>query len=215
MASYRIDGENKYFIMMDGQRASPEFEDVGIFPYFDREGRLFYTAKIGGRWSLMLGKEQVKTEIESSVNHPVFSFDGSKVVEAIKKDNGKYRIMMNGKVISPEMDGTYGIGMTQDGEKVTYGIKSGGKWFVMVNDKKVSPEFDGLWITPFFSPDGKLAYGAKQDGNKFIMINDRKVSVDIDYSVEVFYSNFVENGRIAFVWYDKEKREIIYATLSE
>lgn len=178
----------RWSAVVDGV-VGPEYDQVDRLAFGAEGGRFAYHAKKGGRWVLVVdGKEVVEAE-EFSKDAPVFSPDGRRVAQGLKKDGGWKMVALvldpvaEGEVsgvIGGEYDRGAGLPLfSADSRHLAYIGWQGRKRMAVVDGRR-GPEFDAI-TDLVFSPDGRrLAYEAawlhREDASKpdtwFVVVDD-------------------------------------------
>ena len=101
-----------------------------------------------------------------------FSENGRRVAYAVKKKNGTYAVVFNGKE-GKAYDGLNDIVLSPDGLRVAYAARKGNKEYCVVDGKESKPYTDVA--NPVFSPDSAVvAYEAKRNDTWYIAVGNRE-----------------------------------------
>jgi Tol biopolymer transport system component len=215
----------KFLLMCDGERISPDFEWVSL-PFIDEDGKkLVYAAQLNERCYFIVNDKHIPLEIYRA-GTPVFSPDNGKLVFCAKKSEKhsclvSYDLTENKmSTISDFYSDVSSPAFNCDGTKVVY---TADHRFVMIYDfhSHRTERIPGDMFSqeaPVFSPDGKtVAYKAKVrlaagDGVEVfhVFVNDKKVTpfyAGMDLAAE----HFSETGEVCYAAYEVISKRIIIA----
>lgn len=104
------------------------------------------------KWTVAVDDKPWSCTFGECVLPPCFDSQGVTAV-AIARDNGKWFMVANGKVLEDPCDNIWPPVFSPDGDKMFYKIEKNGKFYIAVNGKIATGAYDMLW-DPILSTNG-------------------------------------------------------------
>ena len=156
------DGD-KWYVVENDQRSRPYDRVVGQLVYSPDSTRLAYITVRGEHWRVSVNNQLSKLHKQIG-GKPVFSPDSSHLAYWAKQPNGRWAVVLDGKVdLNYEADAYHELVFSSDSSRLACFVRRGKHWRAVV-DGRVGLAYDGMGLSSLaFSPDSKhVAYAAKR-----------------------------------------------------
>lgn len=184
--AWRTEQNNKWSVMLNGQRQAGEFDEVRWLTFSRDSQHLAFAARSGKTWLMVLDGKEPAQRFEE-VERPVFSRDGTRLAYAAKRDK-KWYLIVNDELSPAAYEGVGLPLFSRDGRRVACAVKRAGKWVMVVDGQEQGLQFDDI-EDRMFSPDAqRLAYVGRR-GSKWMVVLDGKEGPPFDIAGGLTFSS--------------------------
>jgi len=134
-----------------------------------------------------------KKETKSSQPERIlFATNGTREVYKVKKDDGKWAVVIDGQE-GEAYDDVFAGTFSDDGEQFAYGARDGGEEFVVLDNRASDKKYKSIGQI-VFSKDGKLIYKVIGEDGVFLVIDGQEGQ----HYTSIGEVVIMDDGRIAF-----------------
>jgi sulfatase modifying factor 1 len=167
--AYAVKEGSKYRLIVDGNAASSEFDDIKNITFSPDGKRLAYGAQINDKWFAVVDGNA--GPVYDTVGNFAFSPDSRRFTFAAGKQNGKKQaVVLDGAEVSPVYDATWMPVFSNDSKRIAFLAQDNLKKFI-VADGKPNGIYNTIGKLVFSSDSQHYAYFAGKGDYRFLVLD--------------------------------------------